>query len=352
MNSALYFPLTTIRSPSLLREALLLWDRVETIVPWEGFQPADDLPKPYIRAQELLVAPRVPTCEEQLAVHHNVAALIERGLSEWLVDTPNDPGSVDLTGSYGIYGKKLLPETWKLLEDAALAQVRASGRQDYDVPRGVGLLLLASLADECAGQQHQLITDHHAAYSCIMRWLSARLGGSPLSAVDATRTDSARQRLVSACVSQVATDGIPIERLVALREDEVRRPGSGLFEFRANYRKRLDQCLDTLSSQAKHDGDYEEILRSFEQSMASDLANLKTELGLEKAKLLFNRDLVIGLVLAAGVIVPALPPALQIPAVGAAGIAAVAKGFVDYLSARRKTLFGRAMSWLYLAHNG
>jgi hypothetical protein len=37
MNSAPYFPHTTIRSQSLLREALLLWDRVTTIVPWEGW---------------------------------------------------------------------------------------------------------------------------------------------------------------------------------------------------------------------------------------------------------------------------------------------------------------------------
>jgi hypothetical protein len=44
MNSALYFPHTRVNSQSLLVEALLLWDRFETIVPWEDHWIAADLP--------------------------------------------------------------------------------------------------------------------------------------------------------------------------------------------------------------------------------------------------------------------------------------------------------------------
>jgi hypothetical protein len=350
MNAALYFPHTTIRSPSLLREGLLLWDHVDTIVPWEGWEPARDLPSPYVRAQELLVTPRIPSREEQLGVHAAVAELIQRGLPRWLLDTTYLPGEVNLTERYGIYGQKFLPETWQLLEEAALARVREFGRRDYDVPRGVGLLLLSALAEQCAGQQHQRITDQHMAYSCLTGWLSARLGGVPIASDDAVTTSMDRQRLVSASVSRISADGIPIERLVALREEEIRRPGSGLYEFRTNYRKRLEDCLASLSSEAKKNGDYDEILAGFERSMSSDLANLKSELRLEKAKVLFNRDLVVALVVGAGMIVPALPEVLQIPAVGIGGAVAVARSYVDYLAGHRKVLAGHAMSWLYLAN--
>jgi hypothetical protein len=348
MNAALYFPHTTIRSPSLLRESLLLWDRVATIVPWEGWEPAQDLPPAYVRAQELVVTPRVPSHEEQLAVHETVAALVGQGLPNWLLDISHLPSGLDLTGSYGIYGKKFLPETWQLLEDASLARVREFGRRDYDVPRGVGLLLLAAIAEECAGQRFERITDQQLAYSCLTNWLAACSGGVPLPKVQKSDLERDRERLVSISVSQVSTDGVPIERLVALREEEVKRPGSGLFEFRANYRKRIDECLSTLGATTKP-SDHQEILAHFEQSMASDLANLRTELRLEKGKLGFNRDVIVGLVVGAGVVVPSLPEALQVPVASVLGIAGIAKGYADYLTARRKVLTGHPMSWLYLA---
>ena len=83
--------------------------------------------------------------------------------------------------------------------------------------------------------------------------------------------------------------------------------------------------------------------------MTSDLANLRTELRLEKAKLVFNRDVIVGLLVGAGVIVPSLPAVLQVPAASVLGVAAVAKAYADYVTAKRKVLSGRAMSWLYLA---
>jgi hypothetical protein len=97
--------------------------------------------------------------EEKLAVHRAVEALVDQGLPKWLVDTTHLPSNIDLTESYGIYGQKFLPDTWQLLEQASLARVRESGRRDYDVPQGVGLLLLAAIAEECAGQQFERITD-------------------------------------------------------------------------------------------------------------------------------------------------------------------------------------------------
>jgi hypothetical protein len=82
--------------------------------------------------------------------------------------------------------------------------------------------------------------------------------------------------------------------------------------------------------------------------MADDLANLRTELGLAKGKMIFNRDLVVGLAVAAGVFVPELPSALQATTAGIATLAGVASAYVDYLGATRKAMQGKAMSWLHL----
>ena len=343
MNSALYFPHTRVNSQSLLREALLLWDRVETIVPWEDQWVAADLPSPYVRAQEILVVPRVPSTVEKLGAHKAVEQLIAKGLPQWLLDAAEHP----LNESYGVYGEKFLPETWKMLEEASLARVRQSGRRNYDVPRGVGLILLSSMATECAGKQHHRITDQAESYGCLNAWMAAQAGAAP--EVGAPRSiDAERQRLVSMCISKVATDGIPIERLVELRFEEIKKPGTGYREFRANYRRRIEECLANLAASANSLGDYREILASFEDSMADDLANLRTELGLAKGKMIFNRDLVVGLTVAAGVFVPELPLALQATTAGIATLAGVASAYVDYLGATRKAMQGKAMSWLHV----
>jgi hypothetical protein len=39
MRSALYYPHTSVDDEGIAKTALLLWDRLEFIVPWRGFLP-------------------------------------------------------------------------------------------------------------------------------------------------------------------------------------------------------------------------------------------------------------------------------------------------------------------------
>ena len=57
MRSALYYPHTAPNSEDIVKTALLLWDRLEFIVPWEHFRPHYKN-RQIARAMELIGAPR------------------------------------------------------------------------------------------------------------------------------------------------------------------------------------------------------------------------------------------------------------------------------------------------------
>ena len=62
MLKALYYPHADISNPVIVKNALLLWDCVETIVPHGAWRPYRTLGgKPFNEAVDLIVKPRVPS---------------------------------------------------------------------------------------------------------------------------------------------------------------------------------------------------------------------------------------------------------------------------------------------------
>src|SRR5262249_25100266 len=125
-----------------------------------------------------------------------------------------------------------------------------------------------------------------------------------------------------------------------LREREVKNNDTLLRDLRHNYFNRLDAYVKQLAQEVRHKGDQDEIARTFEQEMESDLNELKKELKFEARKTLLSKE-VFGAVVATALSVVE-PISTSIISVGLLG-----KTLNDYRAAKRKVLKSHAMSWLY-----
>jgi len=75
MRSALYYPHTSIRNEQLVKTALLLWDRLEYIVPWSHFR-ARHGSAAIQRAMELIGTPHCPDQDEKRETHTRLKELV------------------------------------------------------------------------------------------------------------------------------------------------------------------------------------------------------------------------------------------------------------------------------------
>ncbi|MDZ4821154.1 MAG: hypothetical protein SGJ20_19510, partial [Planctomycetota bacterium] len=86
---ALYYPHTEIRSEIILKNALLLCDSVETIVPWKNWD-ARGLPddKVFREGYELVVTRRVASPDDKHAAEREIIELAGKGTLQRLADDP------------------------------------------------------------------------------------------------------------------------------------------------------------------------------------------------------------------------------------------------------------------------
>lgn len=334
---ALYYPHTRVQSESLLKTGLLLWDHIDCIVPSDRFTPEPRALSAELReAEELLVRSRVPTESEKKNVHSRVGQLVANGIPSWIYEELKGADS----RHFLVYPNKLSDETWALLSGARLARLVGTGGRDYQVPPALGLLLMSMLADECAGTTTTRVTDRSRAYSWLMGVTAHSLGGEYVPNLDASHLSSTYDRLVTAAVRIVDTDGIPIERLLELRRREA-AGASDYTAFRRRYVERIAAYIEKLNTAKLRPADVREIDRQYRIDMKTDLRLLKQELRLAAAKVVF-RD--IGIAVLAGVGATALHPLA-----GLSGVGALLHSRMEYRQARRAALQKSAMSWLYLS---
>ena len=181
MTRALYYPHSTLRNRSLLRNALLLWDRVDCITPETGLRPFRFGVPVYDAATDLLVKNHVPTKNERLTVHKLVEDLVKKGVPSWL-----KLGRQSDLRVYQLYPGKLEEATWELLSDNSLARL-TNLHDDYEVAEPLGLLLMAALAHACGGEYKRKITDRAAAYENVNQLATAIFGGDYLRDSAASR---------------------------------------------------------------------------------------------------------------------------------------------------------------------
>lgn len=356
MLSALYFPHTSIGSKDILKNALLLWDQVETIVPTrdQAFRPTRQTwsseSKSEIRllheAEELVVRHRTPTQEERARAHQVLETIVASGHLAMLVQqSPHEWGGMDQL----IHPEKFLHRTWAMLDQRGMAQW-IHEEHDYGVPAAVGLLMMSVLADICAGTQIQTITDRTEAYAWLAKQRASLLGSQYVTGFDTSQIAPDHDRLVALSLDVVDGRRLELRDLVEMRKRELRRGGTYHSAMRQRYSKALVAHVDRIKKEAKSAADVRELDRQFKNEIRQDISDLKDELKIARSKALFSKELVLSVVLAAGCLPNPIEGLTTLARdVGGIGIIPLLKAAADYRGARRDALKKHAMSWLFLA---
>lgn len=116
MQTAIYYPHTRPAGSDILRTALLLWDEVEFIVPWEGFVP-EGVDRDVAEVFDVIGRESVPTDEAKRLAHERIEEFATQRLPDFFRHRAPDPG----WGSPYMFARKLLPETWEMLRELGLA---------------------------------------------------------------------------------------------------------------------------------------------------------------------------------------------------------------------------------------
>jgi hypothetical protein len=366
MRSALYYPHTEIESRNLLKTALLLWDQVYIIAPWPGYQPHYGSQEES-EAFEVIGQCHFPTEDEKRHAHELVEDFATRALPDAFtlpglhkeLKLPGIDKQNDQMEFYEISTQKLLPETWKLLGDCGLADVRhrtltlvrdiRSGKQsafndrlkrsepfepdDANTRPWTGLSLMAILADCCAGSTLARITDKGVAYATITGLL---LEGPD----EQLEIGDAREQLVPMPMRVVAGDAISMNDLVNLRKREAgNADGHSIRDLRHRLADKVEQQAKRLSI-AKSSLERSEILREFEQDIQDDYRDLREVLKSKTLQALGTKEVLMSVLTAAGAIAAAALAPVTIPGTLAWSGAAVTIG--GLLSAKSKFAEERA----------
>lgn len=280
MRAALYYPHVTPRSTHLLRTALLLWDELEFILPYRGFQP-DHATRTIAEAVELIGSAHVPTNDEKRMAHQR---MMDFATGE-LPDTFRKRAAAEENHHAYIFHGKLLPETWDMLQEVGLVgRPGSSGRALED---SLGLALMSILTECCAGMTKATMTDRRIAYDK----LTSLLYADDLLEANTIGRD-VQETLVPITLEIVAAGSLPLAELIAFRKRESRGRSTDLAQLRRRYRTRLEEQARLLAS-ATTQGDAEEMQRQFQIDMRIDLDALKGELQLAKSDVLTGKEVVL-----------------------------------------------------------
>lgn len=350
MLKALYYPYTDISSPVIIKNALLLWDCVETIVPyhdWRTRRPSAN--RLFREAVNLVVRPHVPSTLEQRSAHDSLRQLLRHGLPQSLIE--QSPPAWTRT-QFPIYPEKFLEQTWHMLEHRSMAHWVAVASR-YGVPPAIGFLIMSLLADACAGSQIQKITDRVEAYSWITERYARVLGYPYVSKLDVSQVAPAFDRLVSISLEVLDVREIPLRKLVDFRKRELRYGGTDYSAMRRRYFSTLQAHLQRIGKEATTEADVRELERQFKEDIKQDLADLKAELGLASVRALLSKEIAMSaLALAGSLMAPIAGVTSLATTVKGIGIIPLLKAAVEYRGARREILRRHSMSWLFLGTRG
>jgi hypothetical protein len=345
MRTALYFPHTEIKTESLLKKSLLLWDYLEYIVPESGYSPHYSK-KEMAEAVELIGKPLVPNRYEKLKTHSMV--------EDFATGTLPDPFFYKDTGGYAdrdylIYPQKFLGETWSMLQALQLAGKNLIN-DDYPLARPAGLSVMSILADCCAGETRARVTDQALAYATIAN----------LTNNNAERTDvmdgmkfSAYESTVSMTLGLLEMSSLPLANLIRFREREAsERGGYSLTTLRHNYLTKIEDHVKELSK-GLNIRDLKELERNFDSDMKSDLKHLTEELWRAKVDVVLSKEsfavlATVTVGIAASHILPFAVPGVVLMTgmpvtVGAGALSSVNK----YAMNRKSILDKHPMAYLY-----
>ena len=339
MRSAIYYPRTQVQSRQLMQSSLLLWDKLHTIVPDRCYTPDYGDRRDMAEAWELVGAKLVPSPSQKKRAHAAIETTLEASLSPDLyyvaqVDQPADP--------YEIWPQKFSTETWDLMRQHRLTDLPLPNG-DYPFTQEGGLLVMAKLADACAGAQFARVTDRLMAYGLIG-------SGDKRAGTEA--------EVVPITLDVIDASSIPLESLIALRRrEQSERRGKDYTQLRHNYADMVQAHVAALGA-ACDEFERDELNRQFRFRMETDLKELREALGANRIDLVLKPVVVAMLVTGGSLLTGAVgvPAALMAGAAAAVGssLKDVAKTVADFLNAglnfdrkQRETMAKHPMAYMY-----
>lgn len=177
--------------------------------------------------------------------------------------------------------------------------------------------------------------------------------------VDESPSDNAlpgmHAELVPLTISIVATDNLPLKKLVELRKrEESANDGQFIRDLRHRFVERIEAQVKQIST-AETASDAMELKRQFEQDMRDDYRALRDALKLEAQQLLGMKE-IMTVFLGVGVLAAAAAGFPMPNVVSAGGAAATIGGLLatraKFVSTRRKLLREHPIAYLYEAAGG
>ena len=201
--------------------------------------------------------------------------------------------------------------------------------EDHVLSSWLGLTMMAILADECAGERRR-ITDETDSYRAVENVLIQSSGGK------IGANDDLAERLVNLSLATVDPDNLDLATLVHVRKKE----DALLRSLRTSFMHRVDSAIRDIGSAKANSREVERVQRQFQRDLEDDFAELKRLLRVNAAVSLFSKSVIVGVGIAAGVLVEPVGSALVLA--GSLG-----GDLLRVNSSRREVLQSHATSWLY-----
>jgi len=236
MYKALYYPHININNDNIIRNALLLWDKIEYISPFSDTVTWHNNPE-CRDALSLISEPHVPTMEEKKSANDIILELATSDLPPWFFFNPEKQWDY-----YNIYPQKLLPDTWYALKELNLVE---KFNDAFKTSTSLGFSIMSILADCCAGEQRQMITDEIDFYSSLTRYLTEINGGE--YEIDSEDLD----RLVTISIKTINLNKINIKSLISYRRREKEDNATHLRNLRHQYLNKIMEYAGKLAKDSK-----------------------------------------------------------------------------------------------------
>ena len=127
MLSAVYYPHTAVRDESFLKHALLYWDEIEYISPWQNFNALPRYSGETMSVLAQFLKPYVPNEQQKQQAHKEIMQMIDGPLPAWLQLDRNS--NDEDRNAYYMFRDKLLPDTWRGTPNARSCAVRPRPRR-------------------------------------------------------------------------------------------------------------------------------------------------------------------------------------------------------------------------------
>ncbi|MGO7979588.1 hypothetical protein ACC691_16940 [Rhizobium johnstonii] len=243
-----------------MQSSLLLWDELHTIVPQPQYQPVYGANSDMAEAWELIGKKTVPTEAQKKRAHSAIEETLKTGL---LPPNLYEISKIDGTADpYEVWPQKFAQETFYLLREHRLTELPLPNG-DYPFTQEGGLLVMAKLADACAGTTLARVTDRLMAYGMI--------GTGDQRAGNVTD-------VVPVTLDLIDAGSIPIENLIAFRRREAKeRNGRDFTKLRHAYADMVQKQIEDLGK-ALDQTERDRLTKEFRSRMEMDLVDLRREL--------------------------------------------------------------------------